>query len=73
MDTRHNKTGDDMGNLYDGRKENAVCGQCEDVTSQSEVDLDVPILLSPEDRIGEGDAGNITKEEVRSDADKTEV
>jgi len=69
MDARRNKTGDDMGvGLYDGRKESAVRGEGvgvgEDRTGQ-----DIP--ASAEERVGEGDGGNIKNEDVKSDADKT--
>ena len=73
MDARHNKTADDIGvGLYDVKKESAVRGEGvgvgvgEDRTSQ-----DVTILAPAEERISEGDGGNIKNEDGRSDADKT--
>lgn len=68
MDARHNKTGDDMGvGLYDGKKESAVRGEGvgvgEDGTGQD--------ITPAEERISEGDGGNIKNEDARSDADKT--
>ena len=71
MDARHNKTGEDMGvGLYDGKKESAVRGEGvgigEDRTGQ-----DITILTSAEERVSEGNGGNIKNEDARSDADKT--
>jgi hypothetical protein len=51
--------------LYDGKKESAVRGEGvgvgEDTTGQD----------ITEERISEGDGGNIKNEDARSDADKT--
>lgn len=62
---------------YDGRKESAVRGQSVGVGGgggEGEATLDIPILISPEERIGEGDAGNVNNnEEVSGDPDKTVV
>ena len=70
IDTRHNKTGDDVGvGLYDGKKESAVRGEgagVEDGTGQ-----DVTILPSAEGIISEGDGGNTKNEDAKRDADKT--
>lgn len=70
MDARHTKTGDDMGvGLYDGKKESAVRGEGAGV-SEDGTGQDIAIL-TPEERISEGDGGNIKNEDARSDADKT--
>ena len=70
MDARHNnnKTGDDMGGLYDGRKESAVRGG-----QGGGGEVEVPIPSSPEDGMGEEDSGKIDNEDASGDADKTGV
>ena len=62
MDTRHNKTGDDIGvGLYDGKKESAVRGEG--------VGEDATVKDITEERINEGDGGNVKNEDARSDAE----
>ena len=65
MDTRHSKTGDDIGvGLYEGKKESAVRGEGGSV-GEDATGKDVA-----EERISEGDGGkNIKNEDARSDAD----
>ena len=62
MDTRHNKTGDDIGvGLYDEKKESAVRGEG--------VGEDATVKDITEERINEGDGGNVKNEDARSDAE----
>ncbi|KAF8805890.1 hypothetical protein BYT27DRAFT_7191790 [Phlegmacium glaucopus] len=73
-DARHNKAGDDNRGSFDGRKESAVRGESVEGgrVAQGDVDLDNPILLSPEEKASEGDAKNGQSDDAaRTDEEKT--